>query len=57
VDVYGGVERCEFALVEVEMGGCEVADVDCEGAMACELVCGGATDANGGICAWNMASA
>jgi hypothetical protein len=36
--------------VQVEVCGGEVAEIDCEGAMARELVCGCAADADGGVC-------
>jgi hypothetical protein len=51
VDVHGGVEGAEFAGVHGEVRGGEVAEVDCEGAVAGELVGGGAADAEGGVCA------
>jgi hypothetical protein len=51
VDVDGGVEGVEFARVRVEVGGGEVAEVDCAGAVAGELVGRGATDAYDGVCA------
>jgi hypothetical protein len=50
VDVCGWVESVEFAFVCVEMGGREVAEVDGAGAVAGELVCGCAADANFGVC-------
>jgi hypothetical protein len=51
VDGDAGVEGGEFARVQGEVGGGEVAEVDYAGAVACELVGGGATDADGGVCA------
>jgi hypothetical protein len=38
VDVDGGVEGVEFAFVEVEVRGCEVADVDGARAVTGKLV-------------------
>ena len=51
MDVYGGIEAREFALVGFEVAVVVVADVDCAGAVAGELVGGGAADAEGGVCA------
>jgi hypothetical protein len=51
VDGDAGVEGGEFARVQGEVSGGEVAEIDCAGAVACELVGGGAADANGGVCA------
>jgi len=45
VDVHAGVEGVELALVLREVGRGEVADVDGAGAVARELVGGGAADA------------
>jgi hypothetical protein len=52
VDCDTGVEGLELARVQVEVRGGEVAEVDCFGAVARELVRGGAADAYGGVCAW-----
>jgi hypothetical protein len=55
VDVDGGVEGVKLALMLREVGGGEVADVDCAGAVARELVGGGAADAYDGVCAsWSV---
>jgi hypothetical protein len=51
VNVYAGVEAGELARVQVEVGRGEVAEVDCFGAVARELVRGGAANAYGGVCA------
>lgn len=47
MDVDGGVEGGELALVQIEVRGGEVAEVEGSGAVACELVCGGAANADG----------
>lgn len=51
MDIYGGVQGVEFALVELEVRRCEVADVDGTSAVTRKLVCGGAADANDRVCA------
>lgn len=53
VDFYGGVERGDLALVKGEVRLCEVAEVDCASAVARELMSGCATDAAGGIGAYD----
>ena len=45
VDFGGGVEGVELALVCLEVVVGEVADVDCAGAVARELMCACAADA------------
>ena len=50
VDVCGWVEGVEFALVCIEEGVREVAEVDCAGAVAGELVCARSADAYLGVC-------
>jgi hypothetical protein len=52
VDVDGGVEGAEFVGVGGEVGVVVVAEVDGAGAVAGELVGGGAADAGGGVCSW-----
>jgi hypothetical protein len=54
VDCDGGVEGFELARVQVEVRGGEVAEIDCFGAVAGELVRGGAADAYGGVRAWEV---
>lgn len=49
MDVDGWVEGIEFFAVRIEELGVEVADVDCEGAVAGELVGAGAADAEGRV--------
>lgn len=49
MDVDGWIERLQFADVRGEKLRAEVADVEGAGAVVRELVCGGATDAEGGI--------
>lgn len=51
MDVDGGVEGGELALVQVEVRGGEVAEIEGASAVACELVCGGAANADGRVCA------
>lgn len=51
VDGHVGVQGGEFARVQVEVRGGEVADVDCARAVAGELVGGCAADADGRVCA------
>lgn len=45
------VKRVDFALVQVEVRGVEVAEVQCAGAMTRKLVGAGATDSNERVCA------
>ena len=51
MDVNVGVERVQFALMKVEVRGSEVAEIDCAGAMASELMGRGTADTDGRICA------
>ena len=54
VDVYLGVQAVDLALVRLEVGGIEVADVDGLGPVLCELVGRGTADAQNGVCAWEV---
>jgi hypothetical protein len=46
VHFYLGIQRCELALVQVEVGRREVTQVEGAGAVACELVRTGTADAD-----------
>jgi hypothetical protein len=51
VHVDRGVERVQLPLVHGQIGVGKVAEEDGFGAVAGELVCAGAADADGGVCA------
>lgn len=54
MDLDIGVEGVEFAFVGGEELVAEVAEEDCTGAIVCELMGTGASNTEGGICAFAM---
>lgn len=50
MDIDGRIEGPQFPLVRSQKLGVEIADIDCLGAIARELVRARSPDAEGGIC-------